>query len=142
MRKITIIALHHKLQWRDTDAGDLESLLTKVLEGDPSIELIAEEANKLPIRALVGRDEQVFASAGAFEPALAAQRLDDLVDRFGTSAEQFNNLFARDASQAALTEAKHDPAFLGGTMTGRETPSHSPALNPLRKGVLCSIVTS
>jgi hypothetical protein len=48
MRKITIIALHHKLQWRDTDAGDLESLLTKVLEGDPSIELIAEEANKLP----------------------------------------------------------------------------------------------
>ncbi len=47
MRKITIIALHHKLQWRDTDAGDLESLLTKVLDADPSIELIAEEANKL-----------------------------------------------------------------------------------------------
>ena len=48
MRKITIIALHHKLQWRDTDAGDLESLLTRLLEGDLSIELIAEEANKLP----------------------------------------------------------------------------------------------
>ncbi|MFZ0798878.1 MAG: hypothetical protein WCA13_03390 [Terriglobales bacterium] len=48
MRNITIIALHHKLQWRDTDLGHLESLLTKVLEGDPSIELIAEEANKLP----------------------------------------------------------------------------------------------
>jgi len=48
MRKITIIAVHHKLQWRDTDARDLELLLTKTLEGDPNIELIAEEANRLP----------------------------------------------------------------------------------------------
>jgi hypothetical protein len=48
MRKITIIAVHHKLQWRDTDAGNLESILAKMLEGDPTIELIAEEANKLP----------------------------------------------------------------------------------------------
>jgi hypothetical protein len=48
MRKITIIAVHHKLQWRDTDTRDLELLLTKTLEGDPNIELIAEEANKLP----------------------------------------------------------------------------------------------
>jgi hypothetical protein len=48
MRRITIIAVHHKLQWRDTDAGHLESILAKILEGDPTIELIAEEANKLP----------------------------------------------------------------------------------------------
>jgi hypothetical protein len=48
MRKITIVALHHRFQWKDTDAGDLGSLLTKMLEGDRSIELIAEEANKLP----------------------------------------------------------------------------------------------
>jgi hypothetical protein len=40
--------VHHKLQWRDTDAGHLESILAKILEGDPTIELIAEEANKLP----------------------------------------------------------------------------------------------
>jgi len=46
MRRITIIAVHHKLQWRDTDAGHLESILAKILEGDPTIELIAEEANK------------------------------------------------------------------------------------------------
>lgn len=48
MRRITIIAVHHKLQWRDTDAGHLESILAKILEGDPTVELIAEEANKLP----------------------------------------------------------------------------------------------
>ena len=48
MRKITIIAVHHKLQWRDTDAKDLESLLSTRLEDDPAVELIAEEANKLP----------------------------------------------------------------------------------------------
>jgi hypothetical protein len=32
MRRITIIAVHHKLQWKDSDAGNLESLLTKVLQ--------------------------------------------------------------------------------------------------------------
>jgi hypothetical protein len=93
------------------------------------------------LRALVGRDEQVFAPAGAFEPALAAQRLDDVVDGFGTSAEQFNSLLARDASQAALAEGKHD-RLSWGTRTGRETPSYSPSRNPLRESNYSGVLTA
>lgn len=48
MGRITVVGLHHKLQWRDTGSGDLESLLSKLLEREPTVELIAEEANKLP----------------------------------------------------------------------------------------------
>jgi hypothetical protein len=48
VRKLTIIAVDHKLQWRDTDEGHLKSLISKILDDDMAIDLIAEEANKLP----------------------------------------------------------------------------------------------
>jgi len=48
MRQITILGLDHRLQWKDTGGGHLDSLLRSMLESDPSVELMAEEANGLP----------------------------------------------------------------------------------------------
>lgn len=48
MKKLTVVAVDHKLQWKDTDPGHLESLLSKVLDDEKDVELIAEEATKLP----------------------------------------------------------------------------------------------
>jgi hypothetical protein len=45
--------------------------------------------------SLVGRDEQVFAPAGAFKPAFAAQRLNNVVDCLGAGAEQLKCLHAQ-----------------------------------------------
>jgi hypothetical protein len=48
MRKIILVGLDHSLQWKDTEAGDLRSLLSDLLKGDPAIDLIAEETAPYP----------------------------------------------------------------------------------------------
>ena len=48
-----------------------------------------------------------------FEPALAAQRFDSMVCRFGTCSEQFDDFLSRRFPTAALAEGKHDPTFRG-----------------------------
>lgn len=48
LKKLTIVALHHGLQWRDTRQGHLKSLLAGVMEDAQGIDLIAEESEGLP----------------------------------------------------------------------------------------------
>jgi hypothetical protein len=48
MLNITIVGLHHPLQWKDVESKQLESCFLGHLERTPTIEMIAEEANNLP----------------------------------------------------------------------------------------------
>jgi hypothetical protein len=45
---IKIVGLDHVLQWKDTDEKHLQSLLSTLFGASPRVELIAEEAYKLP----------------------------------------------------------------------------------------------
>jgi len=62
---------------------------------------------------LVGRDKEILSPGRSFEPAFAAQRLNDMVGRFGGYAEQFDDFRSRRLPPAVLAEHKHDPTFLG-----------------------------
>ena len=65
------------------------------------------------VGALVGWYEEILSPGCPFQPALAAQRLDDVVGGLGASAEHANDLRARRFALVMLREGQDDPALLG-----------------------------
>jgi hypothetical protein len=65
------------------------------------------------VRPLLGWDKEILSPACPFEPALVAQRFNDMVGRLGGCAEQFDDFRSRRLPSATLAEGKYDSTFLG-----------------------------